>query len=135
MIAPKMPTRFPERQAIVNDEAKGKFDHGIGVIGFRWSNVGCVDGEVFFALATIMFGIVQNGFDGTTGRRISKVMELSVAKCVSSAGVIAVRAPAFFAGTGTLFVRRFGQVCGIDNTFGGVGNILTRAGHSGFFHE
>jgi hypothetical protein len=58
MMAPKMPTCFPERQAIVNDEAKGKFDHGIGVIGFRRSNVGCVDGEVLFALAAVMGGIV-----------------------------------------------------------------------------
>jgi hypothetical protein len=49
--------------------------------------------------------------------------------------MIAVWAAAFFADAGTLFVRRFGQVCGIDDTFGGVGNILTGTGHSGFFLE
>jgi hypothetical protein len=62
-------------------------------------------------------------------------MELPVAKCVSGAGMIAVWAAAFFADTGTLFERRFREIIGIDNTFGGVGNIVTGAGHSGFLLE
>jgi hypothetical protein len=62
-------------------------------------------------------------------------MELPVAKGVSSTGVIAVRAAAFFADKGTLFERRWGQVMGIDNTFGGIGNVGTGTGHSRFFIE
>ena len=73
---------------------------------------------------------MQNDFDGTTGRRIAEVVELSMAKCVSSAGGLAVGAAAFFAGAGTLFERRFRQIIGIDNTFGGIGKVLTRTGHS-----
>jgi type IV secretory pathway VirB2 component (pilin) len=62
-------------------------------------------------------------------------MELPVAKGVSSAGMIAVGTATFFADAGTLFERRLWQVMGIDNTFGGVGNVLTGTGHSGFFLE
>ena len=75
-------------------------------------------------------GVVQNDFGGTTGQRIAEVVELPMTKCVSSAGVLAVGAAAFFAGAGTLFERRLGQIIGIDNPFGGIGDVLTRAGHS-----
>jgi hypothetical protein len=59
-------------------------------------------------------------------------MELPIAKGVSGAGMIAVRATAFFADIGTISDLRLGQVVGIDNTFSGVGNILTGTGHGGF---
>jgi hypothetical protein len=70
-----------------------------------------------------------------TSRRIAKVMELPVAKGMSSAGMIAVGTATFFADTGTFFEHRCGQIGRIDNTFGGVGNVLTRAGHSGVLLE
>ena len=135
MMTPKMPTRFPIGQAVVNDEAKGKFDHGIRVSGLRWSNVRRVNREMRLTFATIMFGIVQDGFGGTTGRRVAEVVELSLAKGVSRAGMLAVGASAFFADAGTFFERRFWQIIGIDNTFGGVGDVWTGSGHGGFLCE
>ena len=131
MMTPKMPTRFPIGQAVVNDEAKGCVNDGIGVSRLRRGDMRRVDREMRFTFATIMFGIVQNDFGGATGRRIAEVVELSLAKCVSSAGVLAVGASAFFADTGTFFERWFWQIIGIDNTFGGVGNVLTGSGHGG----
>ena len=98
MIAPKMPTRFTVGQAIVNDEANGSVDDGIRVIGLCRSNVGSVNRKMCLAFATIMLGVVQYDFDRTTGRRIAEVVELSTAKGVPSAGVIAVGTPAFFTG-------------------------------------
>ena len=82
------------------------------------------------AFATVMLRVVQNGFDGTTGRRIAEIVKLAVAKCMSSAWVLAVGAPALFADAGTLFERRLRQIGGIENTFGGIGNVVTRTGHS-----
>jgi hypothetical protein len=58
MMAPEMPTRRSIRQAIVNDETNGKFDHGVRVSRFRWSDMGSVDREMCLTLATVMFGIV-----------------------------------------------------------------------------
>ena len=118
MMTPKMPTRFSIGQTVVNDEANGKFDHGICVSRLRWGDVRRVDREMCFTFATIMFGIVQNSFGGTTGRRIAEVVELSLAKCVASAGVLAVGASAFFADAGTFLERWFWQISGIDNSFG-----------------
>ena len=43
-----------------------------------------------FTFSAIMFGLVQDGFEGTTGRSVAEVMELSAAQCVSRAGVFAV---------------------------------------------
>lgn len=59
-------------------------------------------------------------------------MESPVAKSVSSAEAVAVRTSAFLANTGTFFDLWFRQIIGIDNTFGGVGNVLTGTGHAGF---
>jgi hypothetical protein len=58
MMAPEMPTRRSIRQAVVNDEANGKFDHGVRVSRLRWGNMGSVDREMCLTLATVMLGIV-----------------------------------------------------------------------------
>jgi len=92
--------------------------------------VGDVNREMGLTFATVMLRVVQNGFDGTTGRRIAEIVKLAVAKCMSSAWVLAVGAPALFADAGTLFERRLRQIGGIENTFGGIGNVVTRNGHS-----
>jgi hypothetical protein len=82
-----------------------------------------------------MFGIVQNDFDGTTGRRIAEVVKLSFAKSVSSAWMLAVGTSAFFTDAGALFEIWFRKITGIDDIFGGIGNVLTGTGHSGFILE
>jgi hypothetical protein len=51
---------------------------------------------------------------------------------MSSAETIAVRTSTFFANAGTLSELRFREIIGIDNTFSGVGNVLTGSGHGGF---
>jgi len=58
VIPPKMPTGFAVGQAILDNEAEGKFDHGVRIIGFRRSDVGGVDGEMLVALTAVMLGIV-----------------------------------------------------------------------------
>jgi hypothetical protein len=80
---------------------------------------------------TIVSGIVQFDFNGTTGRRITEVVQVANAKSVSSAETTTVRATAFLADEGTLLKLRLRKIMGMDNTFGRVGNILTGTRHGG----
>ena len=130
-----MPTCLSVGQAVFNDEANGKFDDGVRVIGFRRSKVGGVDGEMFLTLAAIMLGIVQNDFDGTTGDRITEVVDSPRSQGVSGAETTALWTSALFTGSGTSFNLWLWQIVGIDNSFGGVGNVLTGTGHARFLLE
>ena len=97
--------------------------------------MGGIDGEMVFAFATVMSGITQLDVDGMTGRRIAEVVKIADSKSVSAAEPLAEWASAFFTDVGAFFDLRFWQVGGIDNTFYGVGNVLTGARHSKFFLE
>jgi hypothetical protein len=87
------------------------------------------------ALATIMLGVVQKGFDRTTGCGIAEVVKLPIATCVSRAESTTVGTATFFANARAFVDDRFWQIVGIDNTFSVVGYVLAGAGHSRFLLE
>jgi len=130
-----MPTRLAVGQAILNDEANGKFDHRIRVIGFRGCNVRGVDGKMVVTFAAVMFGIVQHDFDGTTGDGIAEVMELPFSQGVPGAEAVALGTPAFLADAGTAFELGERQIVGIDDSFGRVGNVGTGTRHAGILRD
>ena len=75
MIAPEMPTGGAVRQTVIDDQSDGKFDDGIRVIGFEWSDRGRIDAEVFFTFTAVVVGKSQVDFDGTIGIAIAEVSE------------------------------------------------------------
>ena len=102
-----------------------------GCGGFRRGNVRGIDREIRCTLATVMSGITQSHFNGTTGCGIAEVVQVTNSESVSGTGVVAVRATAFLADAGTLFDLRFRQIVEVDNTLGRVGNVYTGTRHNG----
>ena len=129
MIPPKMPTCRPVRQAVLDDDANGKLDDFVGIVGVGSGDVRRIDLKILVTLATIMNGIVQVNIDGASGSRVAEMMEFPFPYFMPGRRSFAERAAAFFRRSGTLFCFRRREIVGIDDSFGRVGQVFTGAGH------
>ena len=130
MITPEMPTGRAVRQAVVDDESDGKLNDSIRVIGFRWSNGGHIDVEMFFAFTTVVGGVPQQELNRSARVEIAEVTKFSLSDDVLSGWSRAKGTGRFFADAGAMLDFGFGQVFGTGKFFGGVGQIFSGTGHS-----
>jgi hypothetical protein len=125
-----MPTGTAVRQAIIDNEANGKFNDGVCVIGLRRSDRRHVDIEMFFALATVVGGVPHDDFDRSAGVEVAEMTEFSLSDDVSSGGTLAKGTGGLFRDTRTLLNLWFRQLIGTSKFFGRVRQIVTGTGHS-----
>jgi hypothetical protein len=72
---------------------------------------------------------LQRDFDGASSVDVAEVMESALKDLMLSRRSFAVRTGGFFSDAGAMFDLWFGQIVGMDDFFGGVGQVFTGCGH------
>jgi hypothetical protein len=96
MIAPKTSACRSIRQTVIDDDANGKIDDLVGIVGVRSGDVRRVDLKILVALATVMNGVLQANIDGPTGCRIAEMVQCPFPYFVPRRRSLAERTGAFF---------------------------------------
>src|SRR3972149_641934 len=131
MVPPQVPACGPIGQTVFHHQTHRQSDHAIRVMTAGRSQVPHVGVEILSAFRAAVDGVGQMDIVWTTRDQISQIVQDPLSLAMPIGAVPTMRARPFGEVAAARNDFRFGQILGIGNAFGGIGQVFSGPWHGG----